>query len=186
MNYQLDQQIPPGMLCNTNVLNINESTYLARLLGLCKFEGQPLPSIEYGYTYKNGKIITNNKIPQFIYNIGNIVKSKLGIKMRTINSCTITECVNEQYIHQRVDPIEYGNNILFLIIGMPVKFAMINLKNARAQFTRFLHNGTCVLLQSDSRFTWTYNTIPSMGKRWIIMFRHVGSKYIPSKKDIPK
>jgi hypothetical protein len=179
MNYQLDQQMPPGMLCNTNVLNINESYNVARLLSLYKFEGDSLPVLEYGYIYKNGKIVVNDDIPQFIYNIGDTIKKKLDVNMRDINSCTIIECINEQYIRQQVDPIEYGKNILFLIIGMPVKFTMINLKNSRAQFSRFLHNSTCVFLQSDSRFTWTYNTIPSMGKRWIIMFRHVSSKYIP-------
>lgn len=184
MNYHINQQLPPGMLYKPNVLNINESTCLTSILNMCKFNNNTPPVLEYGYIYINGDITSGNDIPEFILNIGNAIKTRLGVNMRKINSCTIIECTNEQHIKQRVDPIKYGKNTLFLIIGMPVKFTMINLKNSRAQFSHFLHNGTCVFLQSDSRFMWTYSTIPSMGKRWIITFRHVSSKYIPKTDNL--
>ena len=179
MNYYLDQQMPPGMICKTNALNMDESSHLVRMLNLYKFGTQSPPVLEYGYVYKNGEMTVGNNIPDCIYTLGEAIKKRLSVNMKKINSCTITECVNEQYIKQRVDSIKYGDHTLFMIVGMPVKFTMINLKNSRAQFTHFLHSGTCVFLQSDSRFTWTYNTVPSMGKRWIITLRHVSSKYKP-------
>jgi hypothetical protein len=52
MNYHIDNQLPPGMLYKSNLLNINESTYITKILSTSKFNTNIPPVLEYGYIYK--------------------------------------------------------------------------------------------------------------------------------------
>lgn len=100
----------------------------------------------------------------------------MNIDMDMINHCVVEEYVNYQCMRQHVDPVNLGNKTVMFIVGNPVLFKMINLKNARSKFENIMQNGTCMFFEDDARFLWTQQTLPSMGKRWIVTMRSIEIK----------
>lgn len=178
MNYSLDQQNPTGLTYKSNILSLDECRKLAQLFDVLKFnEDDGLKYINYGYAYdKEKKLIFTKKIPKYMRKFFESIKSRLNIDMNMINCCKIEEFNNNQCMRQHVDPIDLGEKTLMFVVGNPVLFKMVNLKNARSKFENIMYNSTCIFLEDDARFLWTHQTLPSMGKRWIVTMRSIEIK----------
>lgn len=186
MNYGLDQQNPIGLSYKSNVLSLEECRKLAQLFHVLKFQEveNKVNHLDYGYVYDTDKNFKfTKKIPKYLRNFFKSIISRMNIDMDVINHCVVEEYSNYQCMRQHVDPINLGHKTIMFIIGNPVLFKMVNLKNARSKFENVMQNGTCIFFEEDSRFFWTHQTLPSMGKRWIVTMRSIEIKEEYVKKN---
>lgn len=177
MNYYLDQQMPTGLVYRTNVLNLEECAKLMLILNSLKYNDKDVPEINYGYYYEKRHIKLDKKIPKYLSKYLGSIVSRMGIDMSRVNNVCIRDCSNYKFISPKVEPLRNGEKLLMVIVGCPVQFKMVNTHQARAQFNTYFNNGSCLLLEDESRLSWTHQTVPNYGKRWIITYRHVDKSY---------